>query len=44
MLSKDRIAPTGGGGIAILIRNKIYFTELRITYTEWQGVEEIMGI
>ena len=27
-----------------LIRNNIYFTELRIIGTEWQGVEEIMGI
>ena len=44
MLRKDRGTPTGGGGIAILIRNNIYFAELRITDTEWQGVEEIMGI
>ena len=44
MLRKDRGTPTGGGGIAILIRNNIYFTELRIIDTEWQGVEEIMGI
>ena len=44
MLRKYRPYPTGGEGIAILIRNDIYFTELTITDTEWQGVEEIMGI
>ena len=44
MVCKDRGTPTGGGGIAILIRNNIYFTELRIIDTEWQGVEEIMDI
>ena len=36
MLRKDRGTPTGGGGIAILIRNNIYFTELRIIDTEWK--------
>ena len=44
MVCKDRCTPTGDGGIAILIRNNIYFTELRIIDTEWQGVEEIMDI
>ena len=44
MPRKDRGTPTGGGGIAILIRNNIYFTELRIIDTERHGVEEIMGI
>ena len=44
MLRKDRGTPTGGVGIAIPIRNNIYFTELRSIDTEWQGVEEIMGI
>ena len=44
MLRKDCCSGTSEGGVAKLVRNDMYCTELRTFDSDWQGNEKVIGI